>query len=158
MLPRSDSLKAINREKPNDKTEIEKTGKQSWIKLNSTDHVFICFSDYLILLIICIFHQFFNFANRIYIEGVSTHSFRRTALTQMSDQNIPIRVIAQMSGHRDLSQLYAYLEVRDEQVLGAAASLSMLSPIMQGVGKNMEDDTATASPNPRPVAKKKPNR
>ncbi len=69
------------------------------------------------------------------IEGASTHSFRRTALTQMSDQNVPIRVIAAYSGHRDLAQLNAYLEVRDEQVLGAAASLSMLSPVVQGVGK-----------------------
>jgi integrase/recombinase XerD len=73
------------------------------------------------------------------IEGASTHSFRRTALTQMSNAGIPLRVIAQMSGHRDLSQLYAYLEVKDEQVLGAAASLSMLSPVHE-VGKVMLDD------------------
>ncbi len=78
------------------------------------------------------------------IEGASTHSFRRTALTQMSDQNVPIRVIAAYSGHRDLAQLNAYLEVRDEQVLGAAASLSMLSPIVQGVGKVMYGDNLTA--------------
>ncbi len=71
---------------------------------------------------------------KVGIEGVSTHSFRRTALTQMSNQSIPIRVIAAYSGHRDLTQLNAYLEVRDEQVLGAAASLSMLSPVMGDVG------------------------
>lgn len=53
----------------------------------------------------------------------------------MSDSNIPLRVIAELSGHRDLAQLCAYLEVRDEQVLGAAASLSMLSPMMGEVGK-----------------------
>jgi integrase/recombinase XerD len=68
------------------------------------------------------------------IEGVSTHSFRRTALTQMSNAGIPLKVIATYSGHRDLAQLNAYLEVRDEQVLGAAASLSMLSPMMGDVG------------------------
>lgn len=72
---------------------------------------------------------------KVGIEGVSTHSFRRTALTQLSDNNIPIRVIAAYSGHRDLAQLNAYLEVRDEQVLGAAASLSMLSPVMGDVGR-----------------------
>lgn len=60
------------------------------------------------------------------IEGVSTHSFRRTALTQMSNTGIPLRVIQKISGHRSLSQLQEYLEVRPEQVTGAIASLSML--------------------------------
>ena len=76
---------------------------------------------------------------KVGISGASTHSFRRTALTQMSNSGIPLRVIAAYSGHCDLSQLYAYLEVKDEQVLGAAASLSMLSPVSQ-VGKVEDDD------------------
>ncbi|WP_375453264.1 tyrosine-type recombinase/integrase [uncultured Nostoc sp.] len=63
------------------------------------------------------------------IFGVSTHSFRRTALTQMSNAGIPLRVIQEMSGHRNLEQLQRYLEVSDDQVLGAAASLAMLSPV-----------------------------
>ncbi len=65
---------------------------------------------------------------RIGIEGVSSHSFRRTALTQMSNAGIPLRVIQEMSGHRTLDELYKYLEVKDEQVLGAASTLSMLTP------------------------------
>ncbi|MBD1893117.1 hypothetical protein [Coleofasciculus sp. FACHB-129] len=44
-------------------------------------------------------------------------------------------MITAYSGHEDLSQLSAYLEVRDEQILGAAATLSMLSPIVGKVGK-----------------------
>jgi integrase/recombinase XerD len=72
---------------------------------------------------------------RVGIEGASTHSFRRTALTQMSDNNIPLRVIAEVSGHRDLGQLQAYLEVRPEQVLGAISSLSMLSPVPSEEGE-----------------------
>jgi integrase/recombinase XerD len=83
------------------------------------------------------------------IEGASTHSFRRTALTQMSDNNIPIRVIAEVSGHRNLSQLQAYLEVRPSQVLGAVSSLSMLSPVLSDSlegGKLMLDDNSTQSP------------
>ncbi len=63
------------------------------------------------------------------VEGVSTHSFRRTALTQMSNAGISLRVIQELSGHRNLEQLQRYLEVSDEQVLGAAASLAMLSPV-----------------------------
>jgi len=76
---------------------------------------------------------------RVGIEGASTHSFRRTALTQMSDAGIPLRVIAEVSGHRNLSQLQAYLEVRPSQVLGAIATLSMLSPTGE-VGKLTFDD------------------
>lgn len=48
------------------------------------------------------------------IEGVSTYSFRRTALTQMSNAGIPLRVIQKISGHRSLTQLQAYLEVQPE--------------------------------------------
>lgn len=69
------------------------------------------------------------------ILGVSSHSFRRTALTQMSNAGIPLRVIQEISGHRNLEQLQRYLEVTDNQVLGAAASLAMLSPVGENVGK-----------------------
>ena len=61
------------------------------------------------------------------IEGASTHSFRRTALTQMSNAGIPLRIIQEISGHSNLEQLQHYLEVKPDQVKGAIASLSMLS-------------------------------
>jgi integrase/recombinase XerD len=95
---------------------------------------------------------------RVGIEGASTHSFRRTALTQMSDNNIPLRVIAEVSGHRNLSQLQAYLEVRPSQVLGAVSSLSMLSPVLETSGEGgivKFDDISTQFPKPRARAKKK---
>lgn len=66
---------------------------------------------------------------RVGIEGVSTHSFRRTALTQMSNAGIPLRIIQEISGHRTLDELYKYLEVKPEQIKGAIASLSMLTPV-----------------------------
>jgi len=49
----------------------------------------------------------------------------------MSDNRVPLRVIQEVSGHRNLEQLQTYIEVRDEQVLGAVTGLSMLSPIPQ---------------------------
>lgn len=76
---------------------------------------------------------------RVDIEGASTHSFRRTALTQMSNAGIPLRVIADVSGHRVLSQLQSYLEIKPEQVLGAVSSLSMLSPVRED-GKIIKGD------------------
>jgi integrase/recombinase XerD len=66
---------------------------------------------------------------KIDVVGAATHSFRRTALTQMSNAGIPLRVIQEISGHRNLEQLQKYLEVKPEQVRGAIASLSMLSPV-----------------------------
>ena len=52
---------------------------------------------------------------RIGINGVSTHSFRRTALTQMHNAGIPLRHIQEISGHNDLGTLQRYLEVSPEQ-------------------------------------------
>ena len=46
----------------------------------------------------------------------------------MSNGGIPLSIIQEISGHRDLGQLQRYLEVQPEQVRGAIASLSMLSP------------------------------
>lgn len=77
-----------------------------------------------------------NACTDVGIDGASTHSFRRTALTMMSDTGIPLRVIQEVSGHRTLDELQKYLEVRPEQVRGAIASLSMLSH----VGKPVYDD------------------
>ncbi|MHC5915887.1 MAG: tyrosine-type recombinase/integrase [Nostoc sp.] len=80
------------------------------------------------------------------IFGVSSHSFRRTALTQMSNAGIPLRVIQEISGHRNLEQLQRYLEVSEDQVLGAAAALSMLSPVGGDVGKYCFPDINLKAP------------
>ena len=66
---------------------------------------------------------------KVNIDGASTHSMRRTALTQMSNAGIPLRTIQEISGHRNLEQLQNYLEIQPEQVKGAIATLSMLSPV-----------------------------
>lgn len=89
---------------------------------------------------------------RVDIEGVSTHSFRRTALTQMSDVGIPLRVIQEISGHRTLDELQKYLEVKPDQVLGAIASLSMLTPVADEnyFGKPVYDEVAE-TPDPKPI-------
>ena len=49
------------------------------------------------------------------LVGVSTHSFRRTALTMMSSAGVPLRHIQEISGHNDLGTLQRYLEVTPEQ-------------------------------------------
>ena len=59
--------------------------------------------------------------DRVGLVGVSTHSFRRTALTMMSSAGIPLRVIQEISGHNDLGTLQRYLEVTPEQRRKAVA-------------------------------------
>lgn len=83
---------------------------------------------------------------RVDIEGASSHSFRRTALTQMSNAGIPLRVIAEVSGHRVLSQLQEYLDIKPEQVLGAVSTLTMLSPVSEEAGKIINSDLSPSSP------------
>lgn len=53
--------------------------------------------------------------DRVGLVGVSTHSFRRTALTQMSAAGVPLRAIQEVSGHLSLSELQKYLEVSPDQ-------------------------------------------
>jgi integrase/recombinase XerD len=74
-------------------------------------------------------HRFQEACMRVSIIGASTHSLRRSALTQMSNAGIPLRIIQEISGHRNLEQLQKYLEVRPDQVRGAVSALSTLSHV-----------------------------
>ena len=60
---------------------------------------------------------------KLEIEGVSTHSFRRTALTRMSDKGVPLRHIQAISGHKTLAALERYLGVTEQQKSSAIATL-----------------------------------
>ncbi len=60
---------------------------------------------------------------KLEIEGVSTHSFRRTALTKMSDAGVPLRHIQAISGHRTLAALERYLGVTERQKENAISTL-----------------------------------
>ena len=61
---------------------------------------------------------------KLEIEGVSTHSFRRTALTKMSDAGVPLRHIQAISGHKTLSSLERYLGVTEGQKETAISTLN----------------------------------
>ena len=54
------------------------------------------------------------------IEGASTHSFRRSALSAASDKGVPLRVLQSISGHSSLEMLQRYLDVKDEAKKAAA--------------------------------------
>jgi integrase/recombinase XerD len=61
--------------------------------------------------------------DRVGLVGVSTHSFRRTALTQMSSAGVPLRHIQEISGHDSLANLQKYLEVTADQKRNAVAAI-----------------------------------
>lgn len=56
-------------------------------------------------------------------RGISTHSFRRTAITELAKAGVGIRVIQKITGHAKLEQLSTYIEVSEEEVMAALESL-----------------------------------
>ena len=56
---------------------------------------------------------------RLGFKGISTHSFRRTALTRMHAAGVPLRTIQRISGHSSLAALSVYLEVSDQNLIDA---------------------------------------
>lgn len=57
------------------------------------------------------------------LQGASTHSMRRSCLTVMSRAGIPLRTIQEISGHSNLGQLQAYLQVDPEDKHKAIGAL-----------------------------------
>lgn len=49
-------------------------------------------------------------AERLGLEGVSSHSFRRSALTAAHQAGLPLRALAELSGHQSLASLQRYLD------------------------------------------------
>ena len=49
------------------------------------------------------------------IAGASTHSWRRTSLTNANDAGISLRVLQSLSGHSSLDMLSRYLQTSDTQ-------------------------------------------
>ena len=51
---------------------------------------------------------------RAEISKATTHSYRRTQLTQLHKKGVPLKVVQSLSGHRSLDTLSRYLEVSDD--------------------------------------------
>ena len=58
--------------------------------------------------------------NELSIGGASTHSWRRTSLTNANAAGISIRVLQAISGHSNLDVLSRYLQTSDQQKRQAA--------------------------------------
>lgn len=56
--------------------------------------------------------------------GFSLHSFRRTFITQLSEQGTDLKVIQQITGHRDIKSLAGYVEVSPARVQRAVSAIA----------------------------------
>jgi integrase/recombinase XerD len=53
----------------------------------------------------------------------SSHGYRRTALTKLHKNNVPLKVIMKISGHSSLGALQRYIDVEDEEIINACSTL-----------------------------------
>lgn len=56
-------------------------------------------------------------------KGISTHSTRRTFITNLAKNGINLATIKKITGHTDLKVLSRYIEVSEDDVKGAIATL-----------------------------------
>jgi integrase/recombinase XerD len=53
----------------------------------------------------------------------SSHGFRRTQISRLHRNNVPLKVIMKISGHSSLGALQRYIDVDDEEVVAAVSNL-----------------------------------
>ena len=58
------------------------------------------------------------------LEGVSSHSFRRSALSSASEAGVPLAALRTLSGHQSLSTLQRYLAITEQAKQQAAAAFA----------------------------------
>jgi integrase/recombinase XerD len=63
------------------------------------------------------FHMLFKNAG---LDGASSHSGRRSFITKLSAKSVPLKVLMEMVGHRNLQTTQRYIEVTPDQKRAAA--------------------------------------
>ena len=59
--------------------------------------------------------QFFHYLyNRAGVFGASSHSGRRTFITNLANKGVGVRLLASLAGHRNISTTQAYIDVNDD--------------------------------------------
>ena len=68
--------------------------------------------------------QYAQHLQRLYaragIVDATSHSGRRTWLTELSSKGVGVRVLAEMAGHASIQTTQRYIDVNDEQMRRAA--------------------------------------
>ena len=68
-------------------------------------------------------YQLRKTCNEIGFEGCSTHTFRRSSITELSRNSVPLATIKSITGHKQLSALQLYVEVQEKEQLMALNGL-----------------------------------
>ncbi len=59
--------------------------------------------------------QFFHFLyKRSGVDGASSHSGRRTFITNLANKGISVRVLASLAGHKNIGTTQCYIDVNDD--------------------------------------------
>ena len=59
--------------------------------------------------------QFFHYLyKRANVHGASSHSGRRTFITNLASKGVSVRVLASLAGHRNISTTQCYIDVNDD--------------------------------------------
>lgn len=59
--------------------------------------------------------QFFHFLyKRVGLDGASSHSGRRTFITNLASKGVGVRVLMSLSGHKNISTTQSYIDVNDD--------------------------------------------
>ena len=59
--------------------------------------------------------QFFHYLyKRAGVYGASSHSGRRTFITNLANKGVSVRLLASLAGHRNISTTQAYIDVNDD--------------------------------------------
>jgi integrase/recombinase XerD len=66
---------------------------------------------------------FLNIYKACGIKGASSHSGRRTFITNLASKSVSVRVLAELAGHSAIATTQRYIEVNDEQLRKAVELL-----------------------------------
>jgi len=59
--------------------------------------------------------HFYHLYRKAGVDGASSHSTRRTFITNLAEQGISVRVLASLAGHRSIATTQRYIDVNDDQ-------------------------------------------
>ncbi len=83
-----------------------------------------------------------NVLKRLGFTGFTFHGLRRTCLTQMSRGGAPTRAIQTQAGHASLSQTEHYIDVIDQDLIGASSSLDgMALTVVDALPSKMQSES-----------------